>query len=586
MVCYLFSHFYFDCSTGTSTGNDLAGLYYTKGNEIYDFWSAVVKPDAVVADTTARKLSFVDGDAMWGWTRDADELYIRDCYKEAIRILDNADMAMIEGTPGIGKSLFIFYFIYTVVRQAKDNSQEIPTFLIEDRDGNGYFLRVDDNGNGIVHKPTTETPDYLITDTKGRSNPSFAKLYLHVSSINNVNVKDVKKLMDQRQPRAHKTRSVIYLPGFSLEEYLEIDGGKVDQVSMYVVLTQSSVSFCDVCNVPVYSVQGDMSFYYDVFGGSLRNLRSAAQLDQTDPYPEEIYDVVQAEMTSFFGGCELAGISKATWDKTAEALAKKLQNPNEGSKDSGAVDPNTISRSIIIHWTPSGTATRGWLDLPATRFMRHLAGHICNSANRDALSRLSAAIGPSGMGWVHEHDAHQFRLTHLPEEPGITLWSLQNKDAGKLCLPIRRVVRIRTVSDIERLEVGDYGLPTVSNFPLVDAVLKPHYLFQDTVAKGRHSSVARAPDILAALNTTDRGSVLLINTLATANFDNFKANGSAAMKPLSQWKTRMEAHADDVAVVTALSVTTASEASNSRKRQRRDPAVEVQPNGKKARSIK
>jgi hypothetical protein len=370
MVCYLFSHFYFDCSTGTSTGNDLAGLYYTKGNEIYDFWSAVVKPNAVVADTTAKKLSFGDGDAMWGWTRDADELYIRDCYKEAIRILDNSDMAMIEGTPGIGKSLFIFYFIYTVVRQAKDNSQEIPTFLIEDRDGNGYFLRVDDNGNGIVHKPTTETPDYLITDTKGRSNPSFAKLYLHVSGINNVNVKDVKKLMDQRQPRAHKTRSVIYLPGFSLEEYLEIDGGKVDQVSMYVVLTQSPVSYCNVCKVPVYSAQGDMSFYYDVFGGSLRNLRSAAQLDQTDPYPKEIYDVVQAEMTSCFGGHKLAGISKATWDKTAEALAKKLP------RIQGAVDPNTISRSIIIHWAPSGTATRGWLDLPATRFMRHLAGHI------------------------------------------------------------------------------------------------------------------------------------------------------------------------------------------------------------------
>jgi hypothetical protein len=58
------------------------------------------------------------------------------------------------------------------------------------------------------------------------------------------------------------------------------------------------------------------------------------------------------------------------------------------------------------------------------------------------------------------------------------------------------------------------------------------------------------------------------------------------MKPFSQWKTRMEAHADDVAVVTALSVATASEASNSRKRQRRDPAVEVQPNGKKARNIK
>jgi hypothetical protein len=80
----------------------------------------------------------------------------------------------------------------------------------------------------------------------------------------------------------------------------------------------------------------------------------------------------------------------------------------------------------------------------------------------------------------------------------------------KLCLPIKRVVRIRTVSDIELLEDGDYGLPTVSNFPFVDAVKKPHYLFQDTVAKGRHPSVARVPDVLAALKkkTTGSGSIV------------------------------------------------------------------------------
>jgi len=133
-------------------------------------------------------------------------------------------MGMLDGTPGIGKSLFIFYFIYAVVNQAIEKGEHIPTFLIADRDGCGYFLRVDSNGNGIVHQPTTElTPDYLITDTKGRSNPSFTKQYVHVSSINNVNVKDVRKLMEQRQPQNKKTRQTIWLAGFSLVEYLEID---------------------------------------------------------------------------------------------------------------------------------------------------------------------------------------------------------------------------------------------------------------------------------------------------------------------------------------------------------------------------
>jgi len=146
-------------------------------------------------------------------------------------------MAMLEGTPGIGKSLFIFYFIYVVVNQAIEKGENIPTFLIADRDGNGYFLRVDSNGNGMVHQPTTElTPDYLITDTKGRSNPSFTKQYIHVSSINNVNVKDVRKLMEQRQRKNKKTRKTIWLEGFSLEEYFEIDCvGEANEVSIILL---------------------------------------------------------------------------------------------------------------------------------------------------------------------------------------------------------------------------------------------------------------------------------------------------------------------------------------------------------------
>jgi len=215
--------------------------------------------------------------------------------------------------------------------------------------------------------------------------------------------------------------------------------------------------------------------------------------------------------------------------------------------------------------------------------MRHLAGHICDTTNKDALSRLKEAIGPSGMGYVHEHDAHHFRLAHLGKQPGITLWSLQSKHEETLCLPIKRVVRIRTVSDIERLEEGDYGLPTVSNFPFLDAVMKPNYLFQDTIAQNGHPSVAKIPDILKALKekTAGTGTVMLVNTLATDNFDHFKMNGNDMMKPFSQWKTRMEAHADDVAVVTAESAVNASEGSKSRKRKQENPAAEVKPKGKK-----
>jgi hypothetical protein len=308
-------------------------------------------------------------------------------------------------------------------------------------------------------------------------------------------------------------------------------------------------------------------------------------MDDNEPYPTDIDDVVEAEMTSFFGGAELAGISEDTWRRTAKALAKKLKNPNEGTTSSRAVDPNTISRSIIIHWTPSVDDSRGWRDVPATRFMRHLAGHICDTSNKDALSRLKKAIGPSGMGYVHEHDAHQYRLTHLGKFPGITLWNLQGEPEKLMYLPIKRVVRIRTVSDIERLEEGDYGLPTVSNFPFTDAVLNGH-LFQDTIAQS-HPSLAKVSEILAALKQWNAGGekIALVNTLSTDNFENFKMNNSDVMKAFSQWKTRMECHVDDTAVAKTQSAMEASGRSTGSKRKL-GKLAEEKPKGKLVVEVK
>lgn len=314
-----------------------------------------------------------------------------------------------------------------------------------------------------------------------------------------------------------------------------------------------------------------MEFYYDVFGGSLRNLRSINLSIQDVPYPKEICNIVKQELNSFFGGFQLADIPEATWNRAAEAVAIQLQGPKEGTRSSGHIDPKATTNSIFIHWTNDANKPREWFDVPATRFMRHLAGFICNSSNHGALARLKEAIGSSGMGCLHEHDAHQFRLKHL-EDGCITLWSLENESQRILQLPIKRVVRIRTVKDIERLEEGEYGLPTLSNFPFLDAVMKPHYIFQDTIAQGSHPSEAKIPEILKALKA--EAKVVLVYTLGTDNFDRFKMNRSDVMKSFSQWKTRSEVHTDDVAVVTVLS---------RKDKQKRSP-VELQRKGRHPRT--
>lgn len=75
---------------------------------------------------------------------------------------------------------------------------------------------------------------------------------------------------------------------------------------------------------------------------------------------------------------------------------------------------------------------------------------------------------------------------------------------------------------------------------------------------------------------------MLVNTLAVDNFDKFKMNSSDVMKSLSQWKTRMEVHADDVAVVKNLT-RKVSEVSKRGKRKLTDTTDESMPKGKKSK---
>lgn len=100
---------------------------------------------------------------------------------------------------------------------------------------------MDADGKAVVYRPTIETPDYLITDGRGRSFPRFRKQYLHVSSINSENEEYLRELM--LLPSAEGTgRKTIYFPVFSYEEYIDIDGDNNNDEKMVSTGTDLSVS--------------------------------------------------------------------------------------------------------------------------------------------------------------------------------------------------------------------------------------------------------------------------------------------------------------------------------------------------------
>lgn len=195
-----------------------------KGTAIAKFWSAVVKPGTVLR--TGNKLKFKNHAAKWGWDGEIDTLYVRQCYEEAVETINVKNRIVVQGTPGIGKSIFIFYLLYALVRQAREKGLPIPTFEIADQNEKRYFLTVV-GGNGVV---TTEgdTPDIIITDAVGRPVPGCKEKYIHVSSLYNKNLKDVLNNIATRSDRA-----IITFPVFSRDEYLDSDGTTYSTVCLH-----------------------------------------------------------------------------------------------------------------------------------------------------------------------------------------------------------------------------------------------------------------------------------------------------------------------------------------------------------------
>lgn len=185
-------------------------------------------------------------------------LYVRDCYVKAIETLRGARIAMIDGTPGIGKTMFIFYFIYAMVTQSRENGEGIPTFIIRDCAGTNFFLTLDATGNGIVvsdkDKDILERPDYRITKNFGECYSNCRKQYIHVVGTCSRSTRDVKRLMEDDARHGRHLR----FPVFSWDEYRDLDGGgdaNEVRIYSYVYAHMCCVSAFNACQAGLTSTR-------------------------------------------------------------------------------------------------------------------------------------------------------------------------------------------------------------------------------------------------------------------------------------------------------------------------------------------
>ena len=100
------------------------------------------------------RLTFQPPDVQW--PSNTIKLYERDVYKsitEDIQV-NQFSCVYIAGTSGIGKSFYLLYLMYALVRESKVNATTVPTIFYKTREDESFMLLSD----GSVMKSTMAVP--------------------------------------------------------------------------------------------------------------------------------------------------------------------------------------------------------------------------------------------------------------------------------------------------------------------------------------------------------------------------------------------------------------------------------------------
>jgi hypothetical protein len=275
------------------------------------------------------------------------------------------------------------------------------------------------------------------------------------------------------------------------------------------------------------------NFSYTVFGGSARMaklLNAKATLVDTG-----VCDVVEAELRQYLDGSEYEDKNDLIV-QAARVIAERVSGMHAQS-DTEESQVAAVRHSIFEHRyfevtdaDGSGLVRRGF----ASTFMSMLAATLVQREELSVLKQLRNILTNGGFGELFEAQVHMtlyekfttggtLRLTQLFRS-GYTR-TANDHEHEDLNVTVTRKVFIRTVYDIQRLRSNEYGRPIVSNFSLVDAVIKadnpPHGLeFHVTVAsshKGATDKHAAIEDCIGTQSSVNK----MIFCLCKDNFDDF-----------------------------------------------------------------
>lgn len=465
----------------------------------------------------------------WGANySNTEKLLVREEYKRIYNLLKERSklkMVHLSGTKGIGKSMFLFWLIYQLVSSRPIGSSIPSILLIVGRNKTEYLLH-NRNGNPEVRYWDRQQVDYVLSDVSYNLTAKHTRWSLLVSSYGATNPREYVKALQ------NSGVSGIQIVMGALKQH-------------------------EIINLAPNKEVGEFSFL--IFGGTARMLRAmsshiiGAKVSLTSQRSD-----VEAIMREFLADSKYM-------DGSYDDLIKKSCDVICGQIDLDDSTVDAIKHSLFLHSFVELDENNQLQTTPtvASTFMEYYASFLREQHTADVFSGLRTMLTSAGIGNLFERHVlktvvekfktrAQFEVKRMYPS-GYNIAINDETEIQQLDVSFTRKVFIQTIEDIELLKDGELGIPSVTNFPVVDFVIKPLIEGQITVAKTHPCAYSRHNSIEDAMggNRKDRKFIFFCDR---SNFDGFRydnklANDVKQYKVLVEWTAkRRRPDADDLNV--------------------------------------
>lgn len=443
-------------------------------------WDCIVTDKGQIVNDSKRTLN--NGAP---WMDSTKEMLVRDCWKDLMNLVLSKKNVLLRGKAGRGKSMFALFMIFEILTCAMEKKTspllcppgkafpEDPLIVYVDREGNRHKVTL---SSVSLLAPGGWPPGvhYYVSDNVDITEANIGShLTMGITSGEADKLKEFRKRISAM---VEEDKVIVYMPSLQLEEM--------------------SILF------PLLSAEA-VQFKFDIVGG---NPRVIHQDEEVAP-ESNFYHVVLGAVVWMFGDeyqpseAEVQSPQQTLGKWAINVVVSAIELAVQESGSSSSMTDSSLFREFVVH---GGYKKK--IEQFSSRFLGYVAAKLTEAGDANLLTSLKALFGAGGMGSAFEFTAHAKIISEVEDH-----WCYSSTGRyEQFALGKRRTALIRNVADIANLRPCDYGLPTVCNFPIVDAVLPPDLALQMTISDRHEVSAEKLADIRAGMIVNETFNIVFV----------------------------------------------------------------------------